>query len=168
MVRPERGPVRHDYTAANGFDGWCYVRIYAPTEASGGLPVVILTDADGPSVTNTVEQLAAEVLYRYLPQQDGAVPPFVLVEHYPDRQPRGAEARWHNPYMGETFDLVTFDSWRLRPGFLRVPDGVRPFLRVGVSIWQHADRAAVERLIGGELDWPACTCQLAAREGAGV
>jgi hypothetical protein len=36
---------------------------------------------------------------------------FVLVEHYPDRQPGGVETRWHDPFFEETFDLVSFDRW---------------------------------------------------------
>ncbi|MBV9327255.1 MAG: hypothetical protein JO352_26195 [Chloroflexi bacterium] len=61
-------------------------------------------------MTNTVEQIAAEVLMYYLPGQEGLVPACVLVKHYPDRQPRGNEARWHDPFFGETFDLVSFDA----------------------------------------------------------
>jgi len=61
----------HVYRDWKSAEGHCRVRIYAGTEASGHLPIVILTepnDNDGPSVTNTIEQIAAEVLTRYLPE----------------------------------------------------------------------------------------------------
>src|SRR3989442_1628610 len=96
---------------------YCYVRIYAPTVASEGLPVVIVSDApdsEGTSTTNLIEQIAAEVLLQYLPEQDGLVPPFWLIDHYPDRQPSGPGARYHQDFYKEEFSIVTFDSWVVR------------------------------------------------------
>jgi hypothetical protein len=155
-----KGPFRHEFTAwFNGAAGFCDVRVFEPTEASGGLPIVMLTepnDNDGPSVTNTVEQIAAEVLTRYTPEQDGFEPPFVLVEHYPDRQPRGKDARWHDPFFSETFDLVTFENWHLRR---RVVRDRRLRLSFGTPDWKRVHRAEVEYLVSRSLPWPACTCQ---------
>jgi hypothetical protein len=95
-------------------------------------------------------------LIRYLPEQDGLAPPFVLVEHYPDRQPRGAEARWHDPFFGETFDLVGFDRWSPRPGRMA---SQRMVYTLGSPDWRHVDRSRVQELIAEALPWPACTCQ---------
>jgi hypothetical protein len=98
--------VEHAYRSLAGFEGRCRVRIYAPTAASDGLPIVLLTELEGrnpgPSITNEVEQIAAEVLSRYLPEQDGAEPPFLLVEHYPDAGCRRDEL------AAEHFDQVRF------------------------------------------------------------
>jgi hypothetical protein len=158
-----RGPIRHEFSDWKRASGFCEVHIFEPTTRSGGLPVVILTepnDNHGPSVTNTLEQIAAEVLARYLPEQDGLEPPCLLVEHYPDRQPRRHHARYHDKFFGETFDLVSFASWR------RVLRWDRDQLRqaLGTPDWKHTDRTTVEQLIGGPLPWPACTCQITARE----
>ncbi len=74
--------VEYRFRDQKGAEGVCRVRIFAA--AAGELPVVILTELatnTGPSVTNTVEQLAAEILTRYLGEQDGLEPPCVLLEH---------------------------------------------------------------------------------------
>jgi hypothetical protein len=156
---------RHEYTAGNGFDGWCQIRIYAPTEASGGLPVVIVSEPDapdsGPSVTNTAEQLAAEIGTRYLGAQDGVEPPFVFVEHYGDRQVRGRAARFHDPFFGEDFDLVTFATWKRTRRWVMGRERTHFYETVGQPEWQHVDRAHIEELIGEPLPWPACTCNVA-------
>jgi hypothetical protein len=44
----------------------------------------------------------------YLPGRDDLAPQCVLILHYADRQHRGSDARWHDPFFGEIFDLVTF------------------------------------------------------------
>jgi len=159
------GEIEHVYQDWKSAQGHCRVRIYAGTGASGHLPTVILTEPnnnDGPSVTNTIEQIAAEVLTRYLPEQDGLEPAFLLVEHYPDRQPRGVHARYHDDFFGETFDLVMFERWSPR---LRSADGRRGMLQsFGTPDWRHIDRQRVEDLIGEALDRPPCTC----RVGSGV
>ena len=165
---------RHEYTAGNGFDGWCEVRIYDATPESGGLPIVMLTeppyDVDsGPSVTNTVEQLAAEVLTRYLGEQDGLEPPFVLVEHYPDRQRQNPRARYHDPLFGESFDLVTFASWKRRRRWVVLRERTHFYetLDTHSPDWKHVERADIERLIGEPLPWPACTCAVPATPTGG-
>src|SRR6059058_2123619 len=69
--------VEHAYRSLAGSEGRYRARIYAPTAASSGLPIVLLGELasnPGPSITNKVEQIAAEVLSRYLPEQDGAEP----------------------------------------------------------------------------------------------
>jgi len=99
-------------------------------------------------------------LTRYLPQQDGLEPAFVLVEHYPDRQPRGVHARYHDDFFGETFDLVMFERRSLRLGSA---SGRRAMLQsLGTPDWRHIDRQRVEELIGEALDWQACTCRVGA------
>jgi hypothetical protein len=166
-VTVPRRELEHVYRDWKGAQGRCHVRIYHATEASGHLPVVIVTDPndnDGPSVTNTIEQLGAEILSRYLPDQDGLDPPFVLVEHYPDRQPRGVEARWHDPFFGETFDVVTFKTCSPRPRWTGPRRGM--LQSFGTPDWRHLSRQEVETLIGEALGWPACTCR--DRSGAPV
>jgi len=147
--------VEHHFRDQKGAAGVCRVRIFASPEASGGLPVVILTELatnDGPSVTNTVEQLAAEILSRYLPEQDGLEPPFVLLEHYPDTGCR-------RDHLGaEHFDVVTFAHWHGRPRFVLARRGM--LQRSGEPDWRRIARAEGEQLIGQELGEPACTCQV--------
>jgi hypothetical protein len=66
----------------------------------GQPPVIIASECEdnpGQSVTNAAEVLFASAIARYLPgwldQADG----LILIEHYPE---------------SDTFDLVTFSSWR--------------------------------------------------------
>jgi hypothetical protein len=152
--------VEHVFRDWKNCEGRCHVSIFAGTPASCGLPVVILTEPNdnaGPSITNSIEQLAADVLSRYLPEQDGLEPPCVFIEHYPDRQPRGPEALFHDPFFGETFDQVTFERWW--PKLRRVGRRTELLLELGTPEWRHLDRNNVEDLIGGQLPWPACTCR---------
>lgn len=114
MVPAER-PMRqsadyeHRYTALNGFEARSHVRVSEPVpeERSSG-PVVIVSepdqaDYDGPSVTNNIEQIAGEVVYRFaLPSSQTA-----FIEHYPPAAEPAAPIRG---WCGETFDLVTFAS----------------------------------------------------------
>jgi hypothetical protein len=96
--------VEHVFRDWKNCKGRCRVSIFAGTPASCGLPVVILADANhnvSPSITNAMEQIAAEVLSRYLPDQDGIEPPCVLIAHYPDRRPRGPEALFHDRFFGD-------------------------------------------------------------------
>ncbi len=142
-------------------EGRCQVRIFAGTEASSGLPVVMVTEPNdnaGPSVTNAMETLAPELLSRYLPEQDGLEPPFVLVEHYPDHQFDAAGAQRHDPFLGETFDLVSFEHWRSRPRWQGPRRGMMQSF--GEPQWRRTTRGDVERLIGEPLPWLSCTCQL--------
>jgi hypothetical protein len=109
------------------------------------------------TLANSIEQLAAEVLSRYLPEQDGIEPPCVFIDHYPDRQPRGPEALSHDPFFGETFDQVTFDRRSLK--LRRVRRRAASLVELGVPDWRHLDRDTVEGLVGGRVPWPACTCR---------
>ncbi len=153
---PPLRDVEHRFRDWKGAEGVCRVRVFASPEASGGLPVVILTELatnDGPSVTNTVEQLAAEILTRYLGEQDGLEPPFVLVEHYPDTGCR-------RDHLGaEHFDLVTFAHYQPRARWQGPHRGM--LQRFGEPDWRRISRADVEQLIGQDLGEPACTCQTA-------
>ena len=59
-------------------------------------------DRTEPAITHEVEQIAAAVLSRYLPEPDGAEPPFILVERDPDVGCRRDEL------TAEHFEKVTF------------------------------------------------------------
>jgi len=146
--------VEHSFRDQKGAAGVCRVRVFAA--AAGELPIVILTELstnDGPSVTNSVEQLAAEILTRYLGEQDGLEPPFALVEHYPDTGCR-------RDHLGaEHFDLVTFAHYRPRAHWQSPWRGV--IQNFGEPDWRRISRADVEQLIGQELGEPACTCHTA-------
>ncbi len=136
---------RHEYRGVNGCPGWCRVRVYEPDqgEEDRGYPVVLMSESgqgadSGPSVTNAVEIIAAEVVTRFaLPTSET-----VFVEHY---ERADQELRAGIP---ETFDLVTFSSTD--------PESVmrsgRWLLELGTPSWRHADRAEVEALVGRRLD----------------
>ncbi len=145
----------HSYRDWKSAEGVCRIRVYAPTAASDRLPVVILTELDtnhGPSITSIVEQLAAEIATRYLPEMDGLEPPAVFIEHYPDS---GCQ---HDRLGAEHFDLVTFAHHAGRPHFVPVRRGMlQPF---GKLDWRRISRADVEQVIGQELGEPTCTCQV--------
>jgi len=153
---PPLRDVEHAYRNWKGAEGVCRVRIFAATEASGGLPVVILTELasnHGPSITNTAEQLAAEIATRYLPEMDGIESPATFIEHYPDT---GCQ---RDRLGAEHFDLVTFAHHAGRPRFASARRGM--LQRFGEPDWRRISRAEVEQLIGQELGEPACTCQTA-------
>jgi len=141
---PPPRDVEYHYRDWKNATGVCRIRVFAPTAASDGLPVVIVTELDsndGPSVTNTVEQLGAEILSRYVPEMDGAEPAFVLVEHYPDSGCR------RDPQLGaEHFDLVTFAHHAGRPRFTTARRGM--LQRFGEPNWRRISRADVGQLIG--------------------
>ena len=144
----------HAYRSLAGIEGRCRVRIYAPPAAADGLPIVLLEELasnTGPSVTNEVEQIAAEVLSRSLPEQDGAEPPFLLVEHDPDTGCRRDEL------AAEHFDQVTFAHYAGRPRFWNVQRGM--VQRFGEPEWHRVERAQVETWIGEVLPEPPCTCR---------
>src|SRR5919202_487716 len=143
----------HAYRSLAGIGGRCRLRTYAPTAASGGLPIVLLGELasnPGPAITNEVEQIAAEVLSRYLPEQDGAEPPFLLVEHYP------AAGCRRNALAAEHFDLVTFAHHAARPRFWTVQCGLVECF--GSRDGRRMGPGEGEAWIGGALPDPACTC----------
>jgi hypothetical protein len=141
------------------------VGIYASTEASGHLPVVILTetvDNNGRSIANRIEQIAAEVLNRCLPGHNGLEPPFASSTRPIDSRvalrPAGTTRS-----SGESFDLG-----ELRPGrhsyVARIKQRVLHTL--GTPDWRHLDRAHVQEMVGEALPWPACTCHVACPQGS--
>ena len=126
----------HAFRGPSGVRSACRVRLYMPSEegeALGDAPVVIVSELannPGTSVTNAIEQIAAEVMVTLTPTR---VP--VFVEHYPPEATGGRE---------ETFDLVFFAH-----------DEVREVLRGGIwrkelgsPTWKSLDRRAVEVLVG--------------------
>jgi len=96
----------------------------------------------GPSVTNEVEQIAARVVARYLPEQDGLEPPALVVEHYPDQGCRRDELE------AEHFHQVTCAHHAGRPPWsIQQRQMVQRF---GEPDWRRVDRAQVEQWIGVE------------------
>lgn len=128
----------HHYKADNGFAASARVRIFEPEgckDCAGA--VVIISDLDtGPSVTNNVEQLAGEVVMRYILPSSQTV----FIEHYPER-PAGRGLR----HLEEEWDLVTFEE--------EEPYVSWPNCRVvlGEPEWERIDRQCVEQLIGRRL-----------------
>jgi hypothetical protein len=153
---------RHCFFAHSPDDSVCRVRVWSGTEVSGGVPILVLTELDqnpGQSVTNAIETLVGECVTHYLPEHDGADPPCLVLEHYPNRQ---ASERWWDPMLEETFDTVTLDGWRLEVRAVRdyarhdgarvtagLPGGWRWIRRYrGEPRWHRISRMEVERLIG--------------------
>jgi hypothetical protein len=80
--------VRHHFRGIWSDGGVCRVRVY---EALARPPVVVLSELDencNTSVTNLIEHLAYDVLLAYLPHRLEAIPPAVVLEHYPPRPDR--------------------------------------------------------------------------------
>ncbi len=127
----------HAFRGPSGVRSTCRVRLYMPAEedvALGDVPVVIVSELannPGASVTNAVEQIAAEVMAAH----DLETTP-VFVEHYPLEVTGGHE---------ETFDLVVFAHHEvkevLRSGIWRK--------ELGSPTWKPLDRCAVEVLVDG-------------------
>jgi hypothetical protein len=136
-----------DYTRAfrgpTGGRSACRVRLYLPGasepgETLGDAPVVIvseLPDNPGTSVTNAIEQIAAEVMdaHRFAM---GRAPLFV--EHYPPRATGGRD---------ETFDLVVFAHYEVR----EVMRGGIWHKEIGSPTWSHLGRREVEVLVGSTV-----------------
>ena len=126
----------HAFRGPAGARSACRVRLYVPAEegdeAFGDAPVVIVSELannPGTSVTNAIEQIAAEVMDALTPT---SVP--VFVEHYPPESTGGS---------GETFDLVVFAHAEIRE-VLRA--GIRR-KALGPPTWKPLDRCAVEILV---------------------
>jgi hypothetical protein len=135
---------RHDYIASNGFAAFCRVRVLEG-EVSGG-PVVIISEPatssyDGPSVTNNIEQIAAEVLVRFaLPTSETTI-----IEHYPPEAEPAAQLLCGEH---ETFDLVTFSRDDPQPRLVAPGCWI---LQLGEPDWKPLDRETIEALIGRAL-----------------
>jgi hypothetical protein len=128
----------HAFRGPSGVRSACRVRLYLPDEAKpgdapGDAPLVIvseLADNPGNSVTNAIEQIAAEVIDAHALTR---VP--VFVEHYPLESTGGCE---------ETFDLVVF-------AYHEVGEVMRGGLwrrEVGPPTWKPLGRRAIEVLVG--------------------
>ena len=137
----------HTFCGPTGIRSACRVRFYLPDaaepgetlgEALGDAPVVIvseLPDNPGTSVTNAIEQIAAEVMVAHRLAM-GRAP--VLVEHYPPRVTGGRD---------ETFDLVVFANYEVR----EVIRGGIWQKEIGSPTWKPLDRCAVEVLVGSPV-----------------
>jgi hypothetical protein len=133
----------HAFRGPTGLCSACRLRLYLPDaaeqgEAFGDAPVVIvseLPDNLGTSVTNAIEQIAAEVMdaHRFAP---GRAP--VFVEHCPPRATGGRD---------ETFDLVVFAHYEVR----WVMRGGIWHKEIGSPTWKPLDRCAVEILVGSPV-----------------
>jgi hypothetical protein len=125
----------HAFRGPSGVRSACRVRLYMPAEedeACGDAPVVIVSELannPGTSVTNAIEQIAAEVMDSLTPTR---VP--VFVEHYPPESTGRCE---------ETFDLVVFAHDEIREA---MRGGIRRKI-LGSPTWKSLDRQAVEVLV---------------------
>ncbi len=127
-----------DHEHPTPHNGRCRVRIYEPDHPGDQYVVIIteLAENPGQSVTNCVEQLAAEVIMKHaLPSSET-----VFIEHYEDAE-RGSES--------ETYDLVTFSRHdpksELHCGIWTI--------ELGTPDWKPLDRQAVEVLLGQKISW---------------
>lgn len=128
----------HAFRGPSGVRSACRVRLYLPDMAKPGealddAPLVIvseLADNPGTSVTNAIEQIAAEVMDSHDLRR---VP--VFVEHYPPESTGGRE---------ETFDLVVFAHCEVR----EVMRGGLWRKEIGPPTWKPLGRRAVEVLVG--------------------
>ncbi len=93
-----------------------------------------LPNNEGPSVTYSARQLAAEVI-RY--HRLEASP--MWIEHYPKEATDG---------HSETFELVVFSSYEVKERALYL--GERR-LTIGEPTWKTLDRESVEALVGQEV-----------------
>lgn len=129
----------HAFRGPSGVRSACRVRLYMPdeeVESLGDAPVAIvseLADNPGTSVTNAIEQLAAEIMDAH----DLLRVP-VFVEHYPPEATGGRE---------ETFDLVVFAHHEVRD----VLRGGVWRKEVGPPTWKSLDRRAVEVLVSSPI-----------------
>ncbi len=126
----------HAFRGPSGVRSACRVRLYLLDEEGetlGDAPVVVfseLADNPGTSVTNAIEQLAAEVLDTHALAR---VP--VFVEHYPPEATGGRD---------ETFDLVVFAHHEVR----EIVRGGVWRKEIGPPTWKPLGRRAVEVLVG--------------------
>jgi hypothetical protein len=133
----------HAFRGPSGVRSACRARLYLPGAAESGetlgdAPVVIvseLPDNPGTSVTNAVEQIAAEVIDAHALAL-GRVP--VFVEHYPPEATGGKE---------ETFDLVVFGHHEVR----EVMRGGVWCKEIGPPTWKPLGRRTVEVLVGSPV-----------------
>ena len=131
---------RHQFHGPHVPGGICRVRIYRP---EGFPPVVIATElpeSRSISITNIVEELAVEVLMRYLEDRLDQERPFVWIEPYPAPTDGGVRE-------ADTYDLVAFPDYGVRESR---EAGHRRF-RFDEPSWRRLSREQVEQLIGEPL-----------------
>jgi hypothetical protein len=125
----------HAFRGPSGVRSACRIRLYQPEkedEAFGDAPVAIISELvanPGTSVTNAIEQLAAEIIDAY---DLGRVP--IFIEHYPPEATGGGE---------ETFDLVVFAHHEVK----EVMSGNARRKELGPPTWKPLGRCAVEVLV---------------------
>lgn len=117
-------------------------------QARGELPLIVASERDdnpGPSLTNSIEDLANAVWRDLLPHAEGVQ----VIEHYPAREPR------LGPWDDETFDLVTFET-------------ETPYA-VAQPVWRSLSASDVAAMIGDQDAHRAERVYVAERrsEGAG-
>ena len=130
----------HEFHGLHTPGGVCRIRVYRP---EGFPPVVIATELpenESTSITNIVEELAVDVLARYLADRAGQERPFVWIEHYPASASAGLRET-------DTYDLVTFPDYHVR----REMRGGRRRVRFGEPNWRRLSREQVDQLIGEPL-----------------
>jgi hypothetical protein len=89
---------------------------------------------EGSSVTNSANQIAAEVIHYYKLSK-----PPVWIEHYPKEATDG---------HSETFELVVFSSYEVKEW---APYLGETKLTIGEPTWKVLDRESVEALVGQEV-----------------
>jgi hypothetical protein len=134
---------RHDFRGIWTDGGVCRVRIYEDDDRP---PVVVLTEVAenrNTSITNLIEHLAYDVVRAHLPHRLEAIPPAIVLEHYPvlPGRRRGASGTID-------VDRVTFATWRPVAEWL---GGVRR-VRFGEPSWARLDPDELRRLIGNPAE----------------
>jgi hypothetical protein len=129
----------HQYAGVHGLQRSCGVEIFANKDE---IPIVVISqleDVEG-SVSILFECIAAEILENSLKKRIGSEMPFRCIEHYP---------REEGSALSETFDLVTFADYEVRPRNVR---GV-PRLSFGRPSRAPLGRKQVEAMIQGPYVW---------------
>jgi hypothetical protein len=121
----------------------CRVRIWLGERAAPAVVLTELPENKNTSVTNLVEQIAAEVLLRYLPEWREDAGKVVWIEHYPAERYLRREP---------SYDRVTFTSDRMAADWRawRVTEH-RTLRRLGTPSWARLTREEAERLVGEPL-----------------
>lgn len=134
--------ITHQFRGYHEDGGVCRIEVY---RLDGKPPLIVATELlenKNTSVTNMAEFLAAEVMERYLTQDDiSTQPPFVWVEMY-ERDPSGRPTR----DTAEDRSIVTFEHYRRE----RTRRNARaPSWRyvIGAPEWRQLTREEFEQLV---------------------